>query len=128
MVYLRGNTLFSRVKTGQLLPGKECSQKTREFELQKGIEAGVWYKTVIQASWKSDNTGFFNAWINGTQVHAESNIATTLLDDKREFSFRIGLYANGWHDEHKLVGSGSRSVWIDEVAVGDAKEDVEPME
>jgi hypothetical protein len=138
MVYLKGSTLYSRVKTGQLLPGKPCAankndcsggqncQKTREFALQSNIEGGVWYRVTFQVTWASDATGQFKTWVNGTKVHEEYNIPTTLVDDGREFSFRLGLYANGWHDESKLVGDGFRQVWIDEVGIGSAFADGDP--
>lgn len=143
MVYLRGSTLYSRVKTGQLLPGKPCPpdnnksdcsgdkncQKTREFALQSGIEGGTWYRVVFQISWQSDATGQFKTWVNGTKVHEEYNIPTTLLDDRRTFSFRVGLYANGWYDDNhqnKDPGQTLRQVWIDEVGVGSEFKDADP--
>jgi hypothetical protein len=142
MVYLRGSTLYSRVKTGQLIPGKPCPpasnkgdcsggkncQNIREFALQNNIQGGVWYRVVFQVKWVADDTGFFKTWINGTQVHSESGIPTTLSDDGREFSFRLGIYANGWHDDnHQMKGSqGFRQVWIDEVGVGSTFADVDP--
>jgi hypothetical protein len=139
MVFLRGNTLYSRVKTGQLLPGKPCAnpktdcgdgrncQVIREFKLQDGIQGGVWYKMQFEVSWKSDSTGLFRTWVNGNKVHDESNIPTTLVDDGREFSFRLGLYANGWHDDNGMTGNqGFRQVWIDEVGVGSTMADADP--
>jgi len=142
MVYLRGRTLYSRIKTGQLLPGKPCPpadnkgdcsggkncQNTREFALKNDIDGGVWYRMTFQITWKSDATGQFKTWINGTKVHEELNVPTTLLDDNREFSFRVGLYANGWHDDnHQMKGTqGFRQVWIDEVGVGSEFKDADP--
>lgn len=141
MVYLRGRTLYSRVKTGQLLPGKKCPpdnnkgdcsggkncQNTREFALATNIDGGVWYRLTFQITWAADATGQFKTWINGTKVHEEYEIPTTLLDDKRVFSFRVGLYANGWHDDKEMYGSQSfRQVWIDEVGIGSEFKDADP--
>ena len=140
MIWLRGSTLYSRVKTGKLLPGSPCPadkndcsggkncQPIRQFALQSGIEAGVWYKLTMQVTWKSDATGQYKIWLNGTKVHEEYDIPTTLLDDGREFSFRVGLYANGWHDDnHQNLGSQTfRQIWIDEVGVGSAFADANP--
>jgi hypothetical protein len=104
------------------------SPKTRAFTLQRDIKGGVWYKLTFQITWASDATGQFKTWVNGTKVHEEYNIPTTLLDDGREFSFRVGLYANGWHDDdHKNLGTQNfRQVWIDEIGVGSEFADADP--
>jgi hypothetical protein len=32
---------------------------------------------------------------------------------------RVGIYANGWHDDGGMLGSqGTRSIWFDEIGVG----------
>lgn len=141
MIWLIGNTLRTRVKYGQLLPNHPCPpddrkwdcnfapnancQVLQEFELAKGIEAGRWYKVTLRAKWRSDATGEFQAWVDGVEALPTWKGTTTLLDDGREFQFRVGLYANSWFDQKKLVGSQSRrQLWIDEVIVGSAPEDV----
>jgi hypothetical protein len=126
MVYLRGSTLYSRIKTGRLLAGQACQQNTRQFALKTGIVPGQWYKLTFQVRWESEATGQFKVWVNGEKVHEEYDIATTLLDDRRQFDFRVGLYANGWHDSGFEGGNPFRQVWIDEVGVGSAFIDADP--
>jgi hypothetical protein len=49
------------------------------------------------------------------------------LDDGREFDFRVGLYANGWHDDGKMLGSQPfRQVWFDEIGIGSEFADADP--
>ena len=54
------------------------------------------------------------------------NVATTINDDST-FEFRVGLYANGWHDDQKMLGNQPfRQVWLDEAAIGTEFKDVDP--
>jgi hypothetical protein len=124
MIYLKGNNLYSRIKTGTLRKG-QCEQKTREFSLKTGIVPGKWYHLTLHAKWESDETGLFEVLIDGNPVHEEHNIPTTLLDDNKTFDFRVGLYANGWHDKGFEGGQKKRTIWIDEVATGSELADVE---
>lgn len=124
MVYLKGNTLYSRIKTGTLRKG-QCKQDTREFSLKTGIVPGKWYRLTFHVKWESDETGQFEAWIDGNQVHEEHNIPTTFLDDHQTFDFRVGLYANGWYDKGFEGGQKTRKIWIDEVSVGSELIDAE---
>ncbi|KAI9688291.1 MAG: hypothetical protein M1820_010288 [Bogoriella megaspora] len=111
MVWILGDRLYSRVKTGTI-----CDQRTITYSNLATISPGVWYRVVIQSSWKTDNTGFYKIWLNGTKVLEEYNINTTIEDD-RAFDFHVGLYANGWHDDSTLKGTqGTRQVWLDEIA------------
>lgn len=143
MVWLKGAQLMTRVKSGQLLPGKECAPKDRkwdcsagadincqpidEYKLADNIEGGVWYRLTLHAKWKSDETGEFGAWLNGTQVLDKKGIKTTVLDDNRQFEFRMGMYANAWFDDHKMEGNQPlRQIWIDELGVGSEFKDADP--
>lgn len=121
MIWIVGNQLYSRVKTGTI-----CDQHTNTFPPLATITPGTWYKVEIQASWKTDGTGYYKIWLNGNSVLAQYNIDTTVKDD-REFQFRVGLYANGWHDDNGMKGSqGTRQVWFDEIAAGSTFADADP--
>lgn len=121
MVWLVGNQLTTRVKNGTA-----CDQHTTTFNNLATVTAGEWHELVIQAKWESDGTGFYKLWFDGNKVLERYNLSTTVADD-RPFQFRVGLYANGWHDSGYLQGSqGTRSVWIDEIAVGSSFADVDP--
>lgn len=90
------------------------------------VTPGVWHKVEIQANWQSDNTGFLKLWYDGTKVLEEFNVATSVTDG-REFQFRVGLYANGWHDDKQMKGTqGTRQVWFDEIGLGTEFKDADP--
>ena len=50
-----------------------------------------------------------------------------MTNDDANFQYRVGLYANSWHDDDHMVGNqGFRQMWVDEVVVGTTYSDVEP--
>lgn len=121
MVWLVGNQLYTRVKQGTI-----CAQKIQTFPNLATVSAGVWHKIVIQASWKTDGTGYYKMWFDGTKVLEQYNIDTTIADD-RAFQFRVGLYANGWYDDKGMKGTqGTRQVWVDQIAAGSTFADADP--
>ncbi|NBD12129.1 MULTISPECIES: polysaccharide lyase [Corallococcus] len=123
MVWLSGNQLYTRVKQGTV-----CSQKTVTFPNLATVSAGEWHKVIIQAKWASDSTGYIKLWFDGVKVLEQYNLATTVADD-RFFQFRVGLYANGWHDSGAMQGSqGTRSIWFDEIAAGTTFADADPAQ
>lgn len=124
MVWIVGNQLYSRVKQGTI-----CAQKTQTYSDLTTVTAGDWHRVEIQASWKTDGTGFYKLWFDGTQVLDKSNLDTTLNEDDRYFQFRVGLYANGWYDDKGMKGTqGTRQVWIDQVAAGSTFADADPSQ
>ena len=123
MVWLVGNQLNSRVKQGSI-----CSQRIQTFGNVATVTAGAWHTVVIQASWKSDGTGFYKLWYDGNKVIEALNIPTT-IDDGRAFEMRVGLYANGWYDDGTMKGSqGTRQVWFDQIAAGTTFADADPAQ
>ncbi|KAH8812904.1 polysaccharide lyase [Xylogone sp. PMI_703] len=121
MVWLVGNQLYSRVKYGSI-----CSQQIRTFANVATISAGVWHTVTIQASWKSDNTGFYKLWLDGDKVIEEYNLPT-MINDGRPFDFHVGIYANGWHDDGGMKGSQPfRQIWFDQISVGTTFADANP--
>lgn len=127
MVWIVGDKLYSRVKYGSVCP--KSSQQIRTFPNLATIQPGVWYKVEIQASWKADGTGYYKIWLNGQSVLAEFDLPTT-VSDTRPFEFRVGLYANGWHDDAGgMKGTqGTRQVWYDEIAAGTTFADADPAQ
>jgi hypothetical protein len=123
MMFISGNTLSTRIKYGTV-----CDQHTTYFNAIAPVTAGVWHKVVIQANWKSDATGYFKVWFDGQKVLERLNTATTIADPaNRTYSFRVGMYANAWHDDHTMLGSqGTRSLYIDQVGIGGAFADANP--
>ncbi|KAI5461767.1 endo-beta-1,4-Glucuronan lyase from fungus Trichoderma Reesei [Mariannaea sp. PMI_226] len=125
MVWIEGNKLASRIVTGQYRQ-PDCGRKITAFNNLATVSAGVWHTIVIQANWQSGSTGYYKMWFDGAKVLEKTNLATTINDDV-EFAFRVGLYANSWHDDGQMLGSQPfRQVWYDEVAVGTTFQDVDP--
>lgn len=124
MVWLVGNKLYSRVKFGSSI----CDQHITTFPNLATVSAGVWHKIVIQADWQSDGTGYYKLWFDGVKVLEKYNIRTT-INDARYFQFHAGIYANGWHDDGKMLGTqGTRQIWYDQIAVGTTFADVDPSQ
>lgn len=111
MIWLDGTKLITRVKRGTLLNGQECTQNIDNINLLNGIKASVWNRLVLRV------------------VANKKGIQTTLLDDHRDYQFRVGIYANGWHDQKKMLGNQPhRQLWIDEIGVGSTYADADPAE
>ncbi|KAH8595883.1 polysaccharide lyase [Bisporella sp. PMI_857] len=126
MISITGNQLVTRRKYGNVCP--KSAQRTEYYNNIATVTAGVWHRIVIQASWKSDATGFYKVWYDGVKVLEKFNVETTVTDD-RAFQFRVGLYANGWFDDGGLRGDqGTRSVWFDEIATGTTFADADPAQ
>ncbi|KAJ5475790.1 hypothetical protein N7475_001519 [Penicillium sp. IBT 31633x] len=120
MVWVKGNQLHSRVKQGTI-----CKQVTKNFHDLANVTAGEWHRVEIEAKWETDETGYYKLWFDGEEVLDETDINTTVEDD-RAFQFRVGLYANGWHDDDGMKGSqGTRQVWYDEIAAGTTLADID---
>ncbi|KAF2008602.1 polysaccharide lyase family 20 protein [Aaosphaeria arxii CBS 175.79] len=125
MLWLEGNQLHSRVKTGSVCP--TSAQITTPFRNLATVTAGAWHKIVMQVNWRSDSTGLFKVWYDGEKVVEHSGIKTTVDNDK-QFMFRVGLYANGWHDQGTNKGQSFRQIWFDEIAVGEEFKDADPAQ
>lgn len=130
---MEGTQLIVRRKGGNMCGTDGSSQKwTSGYDYEEytvgTITPGEWYKVVIQASWQSTETGYLKVWLNGTKTVEEYNVITTYLDKNKadHFQFSVGLYANSWHDQKKLVGDGDRQLWIDEVGIGSEFKDADP--
>ncbi|KAK8001209.1 hypothetical protein PG991_013431 [Apiospora marii] len=123
MVWLEGDQLQARVKHGDVCP--QSAQQTTPFRNLATVTPGVWHRVEIQASWRSDNTGYFKLWFDGNKVSETFDIPTTVTDG-RAFQFRVGLYANGWHDKGYSGNQATRQVWYDQVAVGTDFADAAP--
>ncbi|KAI1378409.1 polysaccharide lyase family 20 protein [Hypoxylon crocopeplum] len=123
MVWIIGDQLATRVKYGDVCP--TANQKIKQYKNLKTVTAGVWHRIVIQADWQSDNTGYFKMWYDGEKV-VENYTLPTNVGDGRYFQFRVGLYANGWHDSGYEGSQGTRQVWYDQIAAGSEFADANP--
>jgi hypothetical protein len=124
MVWAEGTKLFTRLKSGSV-----CDQTTKEFPLDGvALTAGDWHRVVLGASWTSEagKNGSLQVWFDGKQVLDQKGVATTVAEDV-PFQFRVGLYANGWHDDKGMKGSqGFRQVFFDKVAIATTKDEADP--
>ena len=119
MVGLKGSKLYTRLKAGSA-----CDQDLQSFDDLPEVTAGEWHQVILQADWRSDDTGSYVVWYDGRKVVDARNLPTT-VDEEEAFQFRVGLYASGWHDDKEMKGSqGTRTVWFDDIAVGSAPQDV----
>jgi hypothetical protein len=124
MVWVSGSQLYARIVSGHYRQ-PDCSRTFTTLKLGQ-ISAGQWHKVILQVNWASGSSGFFKVWLDGTKVSETYSIATT-VDDDSVFQFRVGLYANSWHDDGYMKGSqGFRQVWYDEVSMGTEFKDVDP--
>jgi hypothetical protein len=124
MVWLVGNQLYSRVKTGSDI----CHQHITTYPNLATVSAGEWHTIVIQANWQTDGTGYYKMWFDGNKVLEKYNIDTTINYDK-EFQFHAGIYANGWHDDGGMKGNqGTRQIWYDQIASGSTFADADPAQ
>lgn len=123
MIWIEGDQLATRVKHGNVCPTTQ--QVTNSFKNLKTVTAGVWHRIELQVSWKSDSTGYFKMWYDGEKVTETYNIPTN-VGDGRPFQFRVGLYANGWHDSGYLGTQPTRQVWYDQIAAGSVFADANP--
>ncbi|KHN94222.1 glucuronan lyase A [Metarhizium album ARSEF 1941] len=125
MVWVQGDQLFSRIITGHYRR-PNCGRNIDTLRNLGQITAGQWHKVIMQVKWASDGSGFFKIWLDGNKVVERYNTATT-VDDDSVFQFRVGLYANSWHDDGYMKGNqGLRQIWYDEIAIGTEFRDVDP--
>ncbi|KAI1854478.1 hypothetical protein JX266_000596 [Neoarthrinium moseri] len=123
MIAIEEDQLSARVKYGSVCP--TSAQKTTKWSKLATVKPGVWHTVVIQASWKSDDSGFFRMWFDGKQVRNEEGIKTT-VSDGRAFDFRVGLYANYWFDHGYSGNQQTRQVYYDQIAIGSTMDDADP--
>lgn len=123
MIWIVGDQLTTRVKYGEVCP--TSMQQTRSFTNLKTVTAGEWHRVELQVSWRSDGTGYFKMWYDGEKVTETYDIPTN-VGDGRPFQFRVGLYANAWHDSGYQGTQATRQVWYDQIAAGSVFADANP--
>ncbi|KAL2107979.1 hypothetical protein VUR80DRAFT_4420 [Thermomyces stellatus] len=125
MIWIQGDKLATRVVSGNYRQ-PDCSRDIKTFRDLATVSAGEWHKVVLQVRWRNDGSGFYKMWFDGEKVLEEHNLPTTVNDDEL-YQFRVGLYANSWHDDGYMEGNQPlRQVWYDEIAVGTTFADVDP--
>ncbi|KAK4165494.1 polysaccharide lyase [Cladorrhinum sp. PSN259] len=122
MLWLEGTKLNTRLKSGSV-----CAQKTSKIDIPSvTVTAGQWHKVIMEINWTPDATGHYKLWYDDQLVVDEQNVATTVAEDV-PFQWRVGLYANGWHDDKGMKGTqGDRKVFYDKMAVATTKDEADP--
>jgi hypothetical protein len=125
MVWIYGNQLNTRRKYGTI-----CAQQIHQYSNLATVSAGVWHRIVIQASWKTDSTGYLKLWFDGTKEFEEFNVPTTISDsENRYFRMDVGIYANSWHDDGHMTGTqGTRYAYFDQIGWGTTFADADPAQ
>jgi len=123
MLWLTGSSLSTRVKQGTI-----CSQSIRTFGGFASLSYGAWHRIEIQANWQANTSGYLKYWVDGAKRLEQLNLATTIADPQnRTFSFRMGMYANSWHDQKKMTGSQpTRTLCYDQAGIGTVFADADP--
>jgi Polysaccharide lyase len=123
MMWFTGSSLSTRVKQGSI-----CNQSIRTFSNIASLSYGQWHRIEIQANWQSNSTGYFKVWVDGAKRLEQFNLATTISDPaNRTFSFRVGMYANAWHDQGRMVGTqATRTLYYDQIGIGTTFGDADP--
>lgn len=124
MLWIAGDRLAARLVSGPYR-GPTCARDVVVLPELAAVRPGAWHAVVVHARWASDASGFFRLRFDGALV-AELNGLPTTLDDDALFQFRVGLYANGWHDDARIDGTQFfRQVWFDDIAIGTEFADVD---
>ncbi len=121
MTWIKGNKISTRKKVGS-----KCSGTITNYNDLATFSKGVWHAVIIRGKWKSDNTGILKFWFNYSKKLEKNNTKTTLATDTK-FQFRIGNYANAWHDQGFMEGTqGTRDIFTDHVRVTSSWGEVKP--
>lgn len=137
MVWLEGDKLYTRTKywvnndpNNHSSPNNGICHQVTSAKIPAGtVIPGVWHTVVIQAKWKSDNTGYYKLWLDGVNSVHQFDLPTTFDDPTHQFAFHVGIYANGWKDHPPGPNdSDTRQIWFDQVAVGTTFADVDPTQ
>jgi hypothetical protein len=122
MHQMLGNVLRTRT-----ISGDTCNEVQTSWDVAT-VTAGTWHRLLLRATWRSDTTGAFKVWYDGSVKVDVANVAT-ILKGTKQFTFVAGLYANGWHDDGKMVGTqGTRELYVDQVAIATVYAEANPSD
>ena len=125
MIWLKGNQLNTRTGEG-VVPGR----KTTPYENLATVTAGEWHRVELQVHWVNDTTGFFKFWYDGKLLLDKENLPTDYQSKNAtqpKIDLRVGLYANGWHDDGHMVGTqGTRTIYYAHIGSGSTFPDADP--
>ena len=139
MIWVEGNQLATRVRNGTICNN---SKPITSWKNLATVTPGAWHKIVIQANWQSSASGYFKLWYDGVKkvdtlgtAGAPLTGTTPVETSTTQFEFRVGIYANSWHDDAAgckgangacTTDEGFRQVWFDEIGIGTTFADADP--
>jgi hypothetical protein len=123
MTKLRGTTLSTRVVTGP----NGCDRTATSLNIVTSVTAGTWHRVVIRGRWRSDSTGVFQAWYDGSKKIDRSGSNIPAVDTGYTGCF--GMYANGWYDDKKMVGTQGTREWnLDQIRETTSYNEADPAQ
>jgi hypothetical protein len=102
----------------------EVSGDTIDFG---SYQTGKWTDVVFHVKWSYDSSGLFEVWKDGKLE--VSRTGPTYYNDERGPYLKIGMYKGAWKHQPENSTTSERTIYFDEVRVGDASaryEDVAP--
>lgn len=114
--------LVTRIVTGP----SACQRTTTNFTVVTAVSKGVWHRVTFRGKWRSDYTGVFTFWYDGSQKLNKTNTKTHPADDY-SLNLAVGNYANAWHDQDKMEGTQStRDIFVDHIRVATSYAEADP--
>ena len=100
--------------------GDPCNQGYERLTIVDPISRGVWHRLVIHKLWKSDNTGVWEVWLDGSRRHSKSNIPTAFTGNL-PYRWTIGLYAG-----FNSTSPQTRTVYVDHARITSSYSEADP--
>jgi hypothetical protein len=120
---LRGNVFVTRVVTGP----NGCDRTSTNINVTSGVTANTWHRIVMRGKWRSDSTGVFQVWYDGSKKVDRTGSNIPAVDSGYTGCF--GMYANGWYDDKKMVGTqGTREWYIDQIRQATSYNEADPAQ
>ena len=90
---------------------------------QRKIEKGIWHDVIFHIYWSDDNTGFVEAWLDGTPLldATDNKYYGANLYNRAGNYFKFGLYRGNDTDDYKPIIS-----YCDELKIGSSYSEVKP--
>jgi len=117
-----GDDLVTRIVTGP----SACQRTTVNYTVVTSVSKGAWHRVTMRGKWRSDNTGTFTFWYDGSQKLNKTNTKTCPADDY-SLNLAVGNYSNAWHDDGKMEGTQStRDIYVDHIRVATTYSEADP--
>ncbi|MGF1480888.1 MAG: polysaccharide lyase [Cyanophyceae cyanobacterium] len=117
----------NKVTQGGLFQPGVSTGDTESIDLG-AYERGVWTDWVFYVKWSHESDGLLKVWKNGNLVVNRTGPNT--FHDLIGPYFKIGIYKPSWKDDSTTSSINKRTLYIDEIRIGNAKaeyQDVAPQ-